>query len=295
MPNGTSSCVATIRSAIFKNFFMSALISTEALEAALDNPSLRIVDASWHMPQERRNARVEYEAGHLPGAVFFDLDATSDPLSPYPHMLPPADDFAAAMGRLGIGNGDHVVVYDSLGLLSAARLWWMLRVFGHNNAQVLDGGLPKWKAEGRKLETGVSPVNPASFNARFEPSLYRNFDAIRTMVESGSGTILDARSPARFDGSAPEPRPSLRSGHIPGSRNLFFKDCLEPPYQTLAPVSVLRGRFASAGIDPSAPIIASCGSGVTACILALAAYETGNQSVAIYDGSWTEWGSRVSA
>jgi len=270
---------------------MSALITTQGLSEKLVQPGLRLLDASWHMPASGRDARAEFAQEHIPGAAFFDIDAVSDRQSPYPHMLPAADEFARTMGALGISNADEVVVYDTDGLFSAARVWWMFRAFGHDKVRVLDGGLPKWKAERKPLASGEPHLPPARFTTHFRPELLRTREQVRTNITAGRETLLDARSPGRFSGSEPEPRPGLRSGHIEGSVNLFFRDCIAPPYNTLKKPEALRTLLAARGIDPMSRLAATCGSGVTACILALALHELGNKDVAVYDGAWAEWGS----
>jgi len=269
---------------------MTALITTEALAGQLGNPHLCILDASWYMPSEKRSALAEYTEAHIPGTIFFDIDAVSDNTSPYPHMLPSAQAFAEAVGALGIGNGSEVVVYDGNGLFSAPRVWWMLRVFGHDNVKVLDGGLPKWRSESRKMEAGATAPETAIFQSGFRPELLRVKSQIDENTRTQQEQLIDARSPGRFQGSEPEPRPGLKSGHIPGSVNICFKDCVMPPYNRLRPLSELSALFKNK-ITIEKPTIASCGSGVTACILALSLYELGNKDVAIYDGAWAEWGS----
>jgi thiosulfate/3-mercaptopyruvate sulfurtransferase len=270
---------------------MSALITTDALSLTLGAPGIKIIDASWHMPSEQRDAKREYVHTHIPGAVFFDIDAICDLHSPYPHMLPGEREFAEAIGSLGISNGDAIVVYDSSGIFSAPRVWWMLRVFGHANVRVLDGGLPKWTAEGHATESGSATHPHTLFTAQLKPELLRDIQAIEQNTATKRELVIDARSPGRFSGEQPEPRPGLKSGHIPGSLNVFFKECLTPPNNTLKADAELHELFAQKGVNISQPIVASCGSGVTACILALALYELGNQNVAIYDGAWAEWGS----
>ncbi len=270
---------------------MTALVSTDALAGKLGSPHLSIIDASWHMPSEKRNAYEEYKTAHIPGAVFFDIDAISDSKSPYPHMLPNADTFADAVAKLGIGNNHEIVVYDSNGLFSTARVWWMFRIFGHDNIKVLNGGLPKWQAEDRPIESGSPSHKAASFKTTFRPELLRSLDQVRANVKEQREQLIDARSKGRFDGSEPEPRPGLASGHITGSVNVHYKECLMPPYNMLKSNAELKVLFAGKNIDYSKPIAASCGSGVTACILALALYELGQTQVAVYDGSWAEWGS----
>ena len=271
----------------------SALISTDALAQKLGQDNLRLLDASWHMPSEHRDARAEYAAAHLPGAVFFDIDAVSDRSSLYPHMLPAPGDFAVSVSSLGIGDGDEVVVYDASGIFSSPRVWWMLRVFGHENVRVLDGGLLKWRAEAKPLEAGDITPLPGDFTSHPNPQLLRNREMIEANITQKRELLLDARSPGRFAGTEPEPRPGLGSGHIPGSRNVFFKDCLSPPFNTLKTREELRALFAGKAIDFTKPIAATCGSGVTACILALALFELGNKEVAVYDGAWAEWGSQA--
>lgn len=271
---------------------MSALVTTLELADKIDSPQLRIVDASWHMALEKRNAYEEYIAEHIPGAVFFDIDKISDYNSPYPHMLPSAEIFAKSVAALGIGNDDEIVVYDTTGLFSAARVWWMFRVFGHEKVKVLDGGLPKWKAEYNALESGPSKRSSSIFQSHFNTALVRNFEQIKNNIEYKQELLLDARSPGRFLGTESEPRAGLPSGHIENSINIFFRECLAPPYNTLKSITELRAVFEEKTIL-SQKFVASCGSGVTACILALALYELGNKNVAVYDGAWAEWGSKL--
>ena len=267
------------------------LISTDDLAALLKEPDLKLVDASWFM--DGRDARAAWRESHIPGAVFFDIDAVSDTTSILPHMLPTPEAFARAVGDLGIAETDHVVVYDQQGLFSAARVWWTFRVMGALKVQVLDGGLPKWSKERRPMHSGSSPVNPALFQARYRPALVRDFEQVGR--ESGAGDqVLDARPAARFRGEAPEPRQGLKSGHMPGARSLPFGEVLNPD-GTMKSAPELAAVFAAAGIDPSRPVTATCGSGVTAAILALALARLGQETGAVYDGAWAEWGSRSDA
>lgn len=259
---------------------VSALISAHQLHSLEDAV---IIDASWHMPSSMRDAALEFAAAHIPGAVFFDLDAVSDKASPYPHMLPPAEAFEQAMRALGVSRDSDVVVYDSMGLFSAPRLWWMLRVFGHERVKVLDGGLPVWKATYTCEQGGVVPL-AGDFKAEYRARL------VATKEEAGRAVQLcDARSAARFAGAEPEPREGVKSGHIPGAHNVHYASLLEQGQ--LRTKDELRALFAQAGIALGEPIVMSCGSGVTACILALALYELGYEDVPVYDGSWAEWGS----
>ena len=266
----------------------SPLITTDELLTRLGDPSLKLVDASWHL--SGRDARADYDAARIPGAVFFDLEAASDKTSPLPHMLPTPEAFAAYAGALGLSETDDIVVYDSLGLVSAARIWWMFRIMGAARVRVLDGGLPKWRGEGRPLDTG-SPVEPipAAFNARFDPGAVAAREDVAAASASG-GQILDARSAGRFAGTAPEPRAGLRGGHMPGARNLPFADILTAD-STMKRGPALSEAFAASGVDPDKPMITTCGSGVTAAILSLGLAELGYES-RVYDGSWTEWGGR---
>lgn len=268
---------------------MSPLISTEDLAARLGEPKLKLIDASWHL--DGRDGRAEFEQARLPGAAFFDLDAVSDRTSPLPHMLPTAEAFAASMGELGLSVEDPVVVYDGAGLFSAARAWWMLTVMGAGDVRVLDGGLPKWRAEGRSIETGAAAApSPARFEARFDPGRVVDLETMRGWLGQG-GQVADARGAARFRGEAAEPRPGLRSGHMPGARNLPYANLLNPD-GTFKRDAALEAAFRDAGIDPDRPVVTTCGSGVTAAILSLGLAELGRGS-RLYDGSWTEWGGRT--
>jgi thiosulfate/3-mercaptopyruvate sulfurtransferase len=268
------------------------LVGTEWLAARLGDPTLRIVDGSWHMPQLKRDARAEFAAAHVPGAVFFDIDAIADHATPLPHMLPGPEAFAVAAGALGIGSGDRVVVYDVRGVVSAARVWWTFRVFGHDAVAVLDGGLKKWRAEGRPVESGSAAPPRRAFTARPRPELVRDLDAMRANLTSRGAQVLDARSAGRFAGTEPEPRAGLRGGHIPGSLNLPY-ETLYRADGTLKPPDELAGAVGAAGVDLGRPVVTTCGSGVTASVLALALYRLGRQDVAVYDGSWSEWGGRT--
>jgi thiosulfate/3-mercaptopyruvate sulfurtransferase len=269
-----------------------ALVSTEWLAGRLEQPGLRVVDGSWYLPTSGRDPRTEYAAGHIPGAVFFDLDATSDRTTSLPHMLPGESDFAEAMSRLGLSDSDALVVYDGSGVnLSAPRVWWTFRVFGHPQVAVLDGGLGKWQREGRPLESEVVRLPRGRFSARLDSSAVRDLSRIRSNIESGTEQVVDLRSSGRFQGNEPEPRPGLRGGHIPGSRNLPFTE-LVTSEGTLLPPARLRERIQGSGIDLSRPIVATCGSGTSACALLHALHLLGHRETALYDGAWTEWGGR---
>ena len=268
------------------------LVSTDWLDARLGGPGLRVVDASWYLPGSGRDPAAEYAAGHIPGALFFDLDAVSDARSKLPHMLPDADEFARRMAALGLNDGDDIVVYDGSGVnLSAARVWWMFRVFGHDRVTVLDGGMGKWRREGRPIESGAVELPAGRFTARLDAGQVRGLEAVRANLETGAEQVVDMRSAGRFAGSAPEPRAGLRGGHIPGSVNLPF-DELVAADGTLLPRDALRRRIARAGVDPARPVIATCGSGTSACALIHALHVLGYDRSALYDGGWTEWGGR---
>jgi thiosulfate/3-mercaptopyruvate sulfurtransferase len=269
-----------------------ALVSTAWLAERLGRPGLVVVDGSSYLPTSGRDPAAEYAAGHIPGAVFFDVEATSDSTSPLPHMLPASDAFAARMGRLGIGDDDQVVVYDGSGVnLSAPRVWWMFRVMGHDRVSLLDGGIGKWRGEGRPLETGVTRRPPAAFTARPRPGVVRDLAGVRVAIEQGTEQVVDMRSAGRFAGTEPEPRAGLRGGHMPGARNLPFQELVGSD-GTVLPPDRLRRRIETAGIDPARPIVATCGSGVSACALIFALHLLGHDGVALYDGAWTEWGGR---
>lgn len=269
------------------------VVSTEWLAARLADPTVRVVDASWHMPDAKRDPAAEFEAVHIPGAVFFDIDRIADQATSLPHMLPSPRDFEEIVGALGIGSADTVVVYDALGLFTAPRAWWMFRAFGHRDVFVLDGGLPRWQAEGRPTVSGPAETpEPRPFRASFDPDLVRSLSDVRTLLETRAEQLVDARPAGRFEGTAPEPRAGLRGGHIPGARSIPFAGLVDPATKTLHPADELRERFAAAGVDLDRPITVSCGSGVTACVLALALDRLGRSDIPVYDGSWTEWGGR---
>jgi thiosulfate/3-mercaptopyruvate sulfurtransferase len=267
------------------------LVSTDWLAEHLGEPGLVVLDGSWHMPADGRDAKAEYAAAHIPGAVFFDIDAISDHASPLPHMLPAPQDFATAVRRLGVDADSTLVVYDTVGVFSAPRVWWSFRAMGHAKAFVLDGGLKKWVAEGHPVEAGWREPEHGEFKAHPAADLLADTEAVRAALASGAAQVVDARSATRFRGDAPEPRPGLRAGHMPGAHNVPWSQVVAAD-GTLAAPAQLMAAFEAAGVDPAEAIITTCGSGISASILALALARLGREDVAVYDGSWTEWGSR---
>jgi len=268
---------------------MDPMISTAALAERLGAAELVIIDATWFMPGTPRDARAEHAERRIPGAVFFDIDEVSDEESPLPHMLPSPAVFAAHARRLGVHPNSEIVVYDAQGLFSAARVWWSFRTMGHDRVRVLDGGLPAWLAEGRPVETGERTPLPGRFEARLDAGLVRDLARVRAALAGDGEQLLDARSAARFRGEAPEPRAGLRSGHMPGALNLPFDEVLGEG--RLLPADALERRFRTAGVDLGRPVVTTCGSGLTAAVLALALARLGAWRTAIYDGSWSEWGA----
>lgn len=265
------------------------LVSTDWLAAHLNDPDLRILDASWHMPDSGRNAQAEYQATHIPGARFFDIDDIADQRSSLPHMAPPPEKFISRMRAMGVGDGHQVVVYDSSGIFSAPRVWWTFKLMGKADVAVLDGGLPKWIAEGRETEDLPPMVRDRHITVQRQAGLVKDVSQVASASKLGDWQIVDARAPERFRGEADEPRPGLRAGHIPGARNVFFRQLLNAD-NTLKSPDELRAAFEAAGVDLTRPVITSCGSGVTAAVLSLALEVLGHRKHALYDGSWSEWG-----
>ena len=266
------------------------LVSTKWLADHLND--VRVVDASWYMPDDRRDPAREFEQAHIPGAVFFDIDGIADHSTGLPHMLPSPGEFSRAVGALGIGDGETVVVYDGAGMFSAPRAWWELKAMGHKTVKVLDGGLPKWKREGRAIESGPAHPKAKFFTAIPRPDMVRDFDAVMGIVKDQSAQMVDARSASRFTAEEPEPRAGVRGGHMPGAINVHYRKLIADD-GTLKPLAELQDVFSR--VDLHKPVVTTCGSGLTAAILMLALTEIGKRDVALYDGSWTEWGSRPEA
>jgi thiosulfate/3-mercaptopyruvate sulfurtransferase len=265
--------------------------TTAELAAELGAPDLGVIDASWHLPNTGRLGAVEFPLGHIPGAVFFDIDTIADRDGGLPHMLPKPELLAKEMTALGLGDGMRFVVYDVHGLFAAARVWWTLRAYGAKGVRILEGGLTRWIVEGRRLETGEAHPKPRTFTPQLDESFVASLEEVRTALATGSAQVVDARPADRFRGEAPEPRPGLKSGHMPGSLNLPFGEVVE--HGRLKPVEDLKAIFAAHEVDLSKPIITTCGSGVSAAVLALAAEEAGGRIEGLYDGSWAEWGARA--
>ena len=265
------------------------LVSTEWLAQRLSMPDLRVIDASWYLPDMNRDGKAEYEKAHIPGARYFDIDEISDTRSALPHMVPPVEKFMSRMRAMGIGDGHQVVVYDGAGLFSAARVWWLFRLMGHMDIAVLDGGLPKWQAEGRAVEDMPPVLRDRHMTVTVQNHMVKDVTQVAAASKLKDWEIVDARSAPRFKGEEPEPREGLRSGHIPGSHNLHYKRLLNED-GTMRSVPELRQLFEAVGVDLEKPVITSCGSGVTAAILSLALERIGHRRHALYDGSWSEWG-----
>jgi thiosulfate/3-mercaptopyruvate sulfurtransferase len=271
---------------------MGPLVTTDYLASVLGQPGLVIFDATKYLPTEDKDGKAEFLKAHIPGARYFDIDEIADPDTSLPHMVPTPGRFEKLMAAMGVSNASRIVFYDQKGLASAARGWWLMGLFGHDQAAVLDGGLPKWLREGRATEAGAAAAPaPATFLAEFRATRLRGVGDVMRNVAGRSELVLDARAAGRFTGAVPEPRPGMRSGHIPGSANLPYTDLLNAD-GTFRPVSEVTARFAKAGVDGSRPVVTSCGSGVTACILTLGLRLAALPEGAVYDGSWTEWGGR---
>jgi len=266
------------------------LVSTEWLAEHISDPKIKIIDATFKMPGILPLPKDDYLASHLPGAVFFDVDAVSDHSNPLPHMFPSAEQFGRDVGGLGISNDDTVVLYDSGGWVAAPRVWWMFLSFGHPNVRILNGGLKKWRAEGRKVESGEVTPKPATFKATFDPHYTRNVEQMVANLTSHAEQVLDARANDRYQGKVPEPRPGLRSGHIPGSLSVPYNQLFDAGTGAMKSLDELRAVFVGTGVKLDAPIVTSCGSGVSALVLTLALYRLGVRGSALYDGSWSEWG-----
>jgi thiosulfate/3-mercaptopyruvate sulfurtransferase len=267
------------------------LVSTGWLGEHLDAPDVVVLDASWHLPTTGRNARQEFANAHIPGALFFDIDELSDTSSLYPHMLPAPEKFSSRMRKMGVGDGKKVIVYDTLGLYSAPRAWWMFRVFGKNDVAILDGGFPKWKLEGRPIEDGEPTLRQERhFTARYQNTLVRDRTDVMNAMRTGQEQIADARTPGRFAGTEAEPRAGVRSGHIPDARSVPFSSLVNAD-GTLKSAAEIDAAFIAAGVDPGKPVITYCGSGVTAALLDFGLAVAGHERHAVYDGSWAEWGS----
>lgn len=268
----------------------SPLVSTEWLAAHLAAPDIRIVDASWYLPQAQRDPKAEFEREHIPGAAFFDIDEIADTSSPYPHMLPTPEKFSSRVRALGLGDGNRIVVYDSAGLFSAPRVWWMFRVMGHEDVVVLDGGLKKWKAEGRPVSDERPRASARHFTAHCNTLIVRDRAAMLHNLDTCAEEVVDARPAGRFRATEPEPRPGLKGGHIPGSLNLPSGHLVNAD-GTMKAREELARLFGDAGLDLARPVVATCGSGVSACVLALGLAVLGHPRVSVYDGSWSEWGA----
>lgn len=266
------------------------LVSTDWLAAHISDPKVKVIDASFKLPGVLPLPVDDYLAAHIPGAVFFDVDAISDHSNPRPHMFPSAEQFARDIGALGISTGDTVVAYDSGGWVAAPRAWWMFLSFGYPNIKVVDGGLKKWTQEGRPTESGKVTPKPGQFTAKFDPSYIRSQAQVLANIGTRAEQLVDARPRGRFEGTAPEPRPDSRSGHIPGSRNVPYAELFDPKTGAMKPLDELRKAFAGAGVDMTRSIVTTCGSGVSALVLTLALYRLGVRGSALYDGSWSEWG-----
>ncbi|MED7676910.1 3-mercaptopyruvate sulfurtransferase [Rhodobacteraceae bacterium IMCC15231] len=265
------------------------IVSTQWLAAHLKDPDLRVLDASWYLPGSKRDPFAEYQAAHIPGARFFDLDDVSDHRSDLPHMVPPVEKFMSRMRAIGVGDGHQIVVYDGSGLFSAPRVWWLFKLMGQMDIAVLDGGFPKWQAEGHPVEDLPPIPRDRHMMVRRQNQMVRDVTQVSAASKLGESEIVDARSPGRFYGKDPEPRPGLRAGHIPGSKNVFYKDLLKAD-DTMKSPDEIRQVFVEAGVDLDKPVITSCGSGVTAAILSLGLTRMGKTDHSLYDGSWTEWG-----
>ncbi len=269
-----------------------ALVSTEWVAGHLDAPDVRIVDATWFMPGDERDARAIYEEAHIPGAVFFDVDEIADDSTDLPHMLPSPEKFSSRVRKLGLGDGVRIVVYDNNGFMASHRVWWTFRAFGHADIAVMDGGLQKWLAEGRETEDLPPVPGERHFTARFDNTLVRNRDQVRANIDSGRELTVDARPAGRFSGETPEPREGLASGHIPGSVSVPVTAVLQPNhFNTMRPADEISAVMADAGVRAGQPVITTCGSGITAATLAFALHLIGRDGVAVYDGSWTDWAS----